>query len=113
MVNIDFTPKKRKAVEPITFTLGLESDQKEGDSPHVYSFQPPKQAAMFLPVITSGGSDSALITGPIQWLTEGLSEEDTERIMDRLRDPEDDLDFEFLQGVINQLVAQSSKRPTK
>lgn len=113
MAQMEFTPKKRKKVEPVTFTLGLEPDQGEHEEPHVYNFNPPKQAAMMLPVLESGGSDASLVTGPVRWLIEGLGDDDTERIMGRLRDPDDDMDFEFLQGVINALVKQVSQRPTK
>lgn len=110
--NIDFTPKKRK-VKPLTFTLGIEPGQKEGEDPHVYKFTPPKQASLFMPVLDSGGSETSTLTAPFQWLAAGLSDEDMERIYDRLRDPEDDLDIDFMQSVINGLTSEAGKRPTK
>lgn len=110
--NMDFTPKKRK-VKPITFTLGLEPGQDDGDTPYKYEFTPPKQAAMFMPVLDADGSETSALTAPFKWLAAGLSDEDMERIYDRLRDPEDDLDFTFMQTVVNGLTAEAGKRPTK
>ena len=46
------------------------------------------------------------------WLDKGLSKEDQEHIEARLRDEDDDLDFDTLGDIIQKLMERVSGRPT-
>lgn len=113
MADLEFKVAKRRA-KPITFTLGVEPGEKateEGD--HVYSFTPPKSAVMMMPVLDSDEvTDIGMTRATFDWLSEGLSEEDSDRIMARLRDPKDDLDIDTLAEVIQGLSEKVSGRPS-
>lgn len=99
-LTFDVAPRRK---DPITFDLG-------GDK-HVYTFAPPKQASMVLKVLDSE-SDIGAAKAAFQWLDEGLSEEDQQHLEARLRDPEDDLDFDVLEDIVTGLVEKVSGRPT-
>jgi hypothetical protein len=94
--------------EPIPFAL-------EG-SDHVYSFKPPKQAGVFMPLLLGdahdGDDDLDSTRATFKWLDKGLSKDDMGRIEARLRDPEDDLDFDSLAEVVKALMERASARPT-
>lgn len=99
-------PKRRKEV--VTFTL-------EG-SDHSYAFTPHKQADIFLPLMDgendSGDNPFTQTRAIFSWLDAGLSESDRTHIEGRLRDEDDDLDFDTLGEVIKGLMEHVSKRPT-
>lgn len=97
---------KRRRVQPITFRLD--------DDPHSYTFNPPKDAVMVLPMIESGDiSDGAQTKAAFNWLGEGLSEDDNKRLIGRLRDPKDDLDVETISELVQALTEKvSGGRPT-
>jgi hypothetical protein len=111
--DLEFTVAKRRA-EPITFTLGVEPGQKATEqSDHIYSFTPPKSAVMMMPVIDNEDTgDLAMTRATFNWLEVGLSTEDSERILARLRDPADDLDVDTLAKVISGLSERASARPS-
>ena len=91
--------------EPITFTLG--------DDKHVYSFDPPKNAVLVLPVLNAPTGDGIEQTrAALAWLDTGLSKKDQDRLEARLRDPEDDLDFDILGKIVEGLMEKLSGRPT-
>jgi hypothetical protein len=46
------------------------------------------------------------------WLGQGLSDEDNERVIRRLRDPKDDLDVDTLSTVVERLSEKVAARPT-
>ena len=102
MADLSFKVAARR-VDPITFDLG-------GDD-HEYSFVPPKQADMVIPML---GADSDLVAAKaaFEWLDSGLSTEDQDRISARLKDPKDDLDIDTIEEVVTKLVEQVSARPT-
>ena len=102
VADLSFKVAKRRT-DTITFEL-------EGDD-HVYSFAPPKQAAMVLPMLDADG-DMEAARAAFAWLDKGLSEEDQTRISTRLRDPEDDLDIPVLEEIIEGLVEATGGRPT-
>lgn len=108
MSDLSFKVAKRGDIQPITFDL-------EGDE-HVYTFQPPKQAVMFMPVLAPDADDEMLginlTKSSFQWLDAGLSKSDSDRIEARLRNPEDDLDFDTLGEVVKGLVEHVGARPT-
>lgn len=104
----DVTPKQRK---PIRFRLA-------GD-PHIYVFTPPKDAVLMMPVFDSatdtrqdGGLGVGLTKSTFDWLGQGLSEADHDRVIARLKNPEDDLDVEDLTAVIESLTEKVGGRPT-
>lgn len=91
------TSAKRK--KPIEFTLdGTE-----------YQFTPPKQAGMVLDFLETGDELGAMM----DWVNEGLGEEQAAAIEARLKDPDDDFDFEELTNISRWLVEEATGRPTK
>jgi hypothetical protein len=88
--------------KPITFDLG---------GGHEYTFTPPKQAEMVLPMLDAD-NDLEAARAAFEWLDKGMSEEDRAHLSARLRDPEDDLDIDVLEDVVSALVEQTGGRPT-
>lgn len=107
MADLEFDIAKRRT-DPITFTLGSDK--------HLYSFNPPKSAVMMMPILepnpdkAQGNLD--LTRATFDWLGDGLSEEDNERIKARLKDPKDDLDVDTLGKVVEGLSEKVAGRPT-
>lgn len=102
MTTLSFTTPKR-ASSPITFDL----DGRE------YVFTPPKSADMVMPVIAGDGKDQDLIKATFDWLGHGLSEEDHQHLIGRLKDPADDLDVDTLSAVVKGLAQKvAADRPT-
>jgi hypothetical protein len=102
MADLSFKVAKRRT-DAITFDL-------EG-SKHEYSFVPPKQATMVLPMLEAR-SDLEATKYAFEWLDNGMSEEDRKHLSDRLRDPKDDLDIPHLEEVITAIVERVSGNPT-
>ena len=115
MADLEFEVAPRRTT-PVTFSLGLEPGQSAGDEPHVYTFIPPKSALMLMPVLApelAGDSQGLAMTkATFDWLGEGLSKEDNERIQRRLKDPKDGLDIDLLSEVIQKLTEKNTGRPT-
>lgn len=132
MSDFEFSVAKRRTT-PITFKLGGDSllepafSPEEGDSerqphpavygpdPHEYVFTPPKNAVMMLPVIDPGEkemNDLGMTKATFDWLGSGLAPSDNDRIIARLRDPNDDLDVEHLADVIQALTEKVAARPS-
>ena len=103
MTDLTFKVAKRRHV-PITFTV-------EGDE-HVYNFMAPKTASMVLPMMESAENGLLATKAALDWLDKGLSQEDQDRISNRLKDPEDDFDVEALEDVVLGLVEAVGARPT-
>lgn len=76
-----------------------------------FSFRAPKNSHLVLPLI--GGNDAAPVTAMFNWLSDGLSEEDNQFIIDRLQDDDDDFDIDDLQEIVEDLIAEATGRPTK
>lgn len=112
MADLEFDVAVRRH-EPITFTLGLAPGDTEK---HVYTFVPPKSAVMLMPILetsSSGGERNMDLTkATFDWLGDGMSEEDNERIKSRLKDKNDDLDVDTLSKVVEGLSEKVSARPT-
>lgn len=99
---LSFTTAKR-AREAIPFTLDGEE----------YQFTPPKDSIMVMPLLDGGDAETGAMRGLFDWLGAGLPQEQTDRIITRLKDPEDDLDIDTLTEVIKGLQeAVSGGRPT-
>lgn len=118
MADLEFDVAKRRS-EPITFTIGK--------SDHEYVFNPPKSAVMMLPIIEPGAPEEdgkqtkkesheeaklALTKATFDWLGEGLSKEDHELLVSRLKDPKDDLDVPTLSNIVKGLSERIAARPT-
>lgn len=87
--------------------------QIEGEE-HEYSFTAPKTAGMALSIMDS--SDELIeinaMRATFDWLEEGLTEGDAERIKARLRDPKDDLDIDTLGDITEWLREEVSGNPS-
>lgn len=95
-----FTTSARK-VDPIKFTLDGEE----------FEFIPPKSAGIFLEMV-DGGSVITLTKETFDWLGEGIGEEKTERLVERLKDKKDNFDVPDLEAILNWLQKQVAGRPT-
>lgn len=97
-MSLEFTTARRRR-EPIVFTLDGEE----------FKFDPPKTAGVLLEYAETGNE-----LGPmLDWLDEGLSDDDSKKIMDRLKDPEDDFDSDKLGEIVSALFEQVAGRPTR
>lgn len=81
-------------------------------------FKTPKRAGLIASVVNSVGLDSRVTDSDstrdlLNWLGEGLSEEDAEHVLGRLQDPEDDFDLADINEIAKYLLGQSSNRPTR
>lgn len=106
---LTFTTDKRDA-KPIPFELDGEE----------YTFTPHKIAGMMLPVIDPeaagvNGDGAAQTVGQRQWdwFRKGLGDDQYGRIIARLKDPDDDLDYPDVTKMSNALMRAASGRPTK
>lgn len=98
----EFVTAKRKA-KAITFSIDGED----------YSFTPPKNAEMVLPVLeATGDQDIAAIKAQLDWLGHGLAEGESERLTARLKDPDDDFDVNNLSDILQYVLKQVAGRPT-
>jgi|GEM_PF-1575275 len=97
-----FTTAARRT-EPIKFEL----DDRE------ILFRPPKMAMMVVGLFEDDGDgETKPAKATMDWFAEGLSDEDEDWIIGRLKDPADDFDFPDLTEVIKWLVSKASGRPT-
>lgn len=98
-------PKRTPTV--LEFTLGDDD---------LYTFTPPKTSGMLLDIVVGdpdADNNVAATRASLNWLSDGLPDDQAQRILDRLRDPDDDLDTDTLNEVIKWLVEQASNRPTR
>lgn len=103
-MSLEFTTAKRRR-EPITFTL----DDEE------YEFIPGKQASIALAAIEPGSKEDqqlGVFRETFDWLGNGLNDDQRQHLIDRLTDPEDDLDIDQLGDIISKLQDQVAGRPT-
>lgn len=95
-----------RARKPVEFVL----DDDE------YVFTPPKVAGLVLDAFNGDDDDDTRQRSAAQaafdWLYDGLPEDDADRIVARLRDPDDPLDLPDLVEVIKWLLSKVSGRPT-
>jgi hypothetical protein len=83
-----------------------------------FKFTPPKRAGLIMSVVGTIGldassSDTDSVRDLLNWLGNGLSEEQGMRIFDRLKDDDDDLDLDQVNEIARYLLGQSSNRPTR
>jgi hypothetical protein len=98
-------------------TYEEEVPEVRGVDDHLYTFNPPKNAVMLMPILEvdasgSGNTGVDMTKATFDWLGQGLSTEDRERVIARLRDPGDDLDVDGLSDVVQGLSAKVAGRPT-
>lgn len=98
-MSIEYTTAERRN-EPIKFKL----DGRE------FEFNPPKIAMHILDMMDG---DEEAGGAMLDWLGNGLSEEDDKFISDRLRDPADKFDMPDLIKLIQMLLEKVIGRPTK
>lgn len=103
----EFTTKERER-QTVEFVLDGET----------YSFTPPKRAELIMSVVSASGLDRPTteadsVRDLLNWLGEGLGENQADRLMERLRDPDDDFDLAQINEIARYLLGQSSNRPTK
>lgn len=91
----------KRSREPIEFDI-------EGDD-YTYVFTPPKTATAVLPVLDGEASE---IKATLNWLSDGLPEEQNTHLINRLKDPKDDLDLEDVGGYVERLMEIMAARPT-
>lgn len=100
-----------------SFTTGVRRTQTitfdlDGER---YSFTPPKTALLTMRLISGelgGDEDLAGTRATFDWLSDGLPEEQNDRLVERLRDPKDDFDVENLATIIEWLRKKVDGRPT-
>jgi hypothetical protein len=97
--SLAFTTAARRT-EAITFTLdGVE-----------FHFTPPKVAGFVLPVVDD--DEIGTFRGMMEWLGNGLPDDQEALLEARLRDPDDDLDVPDLTDIFMALVGRVGARPT-
>lgn len=145
MADMEFTVAKRRS-NPITFKIGgdnvllekaysktvvvrddeggsREEDQEvaevRGTSDRTYTFNPPKNAVMLMPILEMGTGDDGMGSAGVDmtkatfdWMGQGLNQEDREHVIARLKDPKDDLDVDALSEIVQGLSARVAGRPT-
>lgn len=83
-----------------------------------FKFTPPKRAELIMSVVSSVGLDGRSteadsVRDLLNWIGDGLSEEQRDRLLARLRDDEDDFDLDQVNEIARYLLGQSSNRPTR
>lgn len=130
MADLEFEVAPRRR-EPITFKLGGDTavvraaegpsedfpegrDAERGRDDHTYTFDPPKNAVMLMPLMdgSTGSVGLGLTKATFDWLGKGLSTEDNDHLLNRLRDEDDNLDISTVEKVIEALSERVAGRPT-
>lgn len=97
--------KERKVVE-------FEIDDRQ------MTFTMPKRSGLIISVVDRigtdvRGADNDSTRDLLNWIGEGLSEEDATWLLDRLKDPDDDYDLEDVNELARYLLGQGTNRPTR
>lgn len=93
-------PKKFTTAAKARTAIEFELDEV------LFTFKPPKTAAMVLPVLEGGADEVSVVKAGLDWLKEGLDEGQYAAIVARLKDPKDDYDLDEFQDLIEWLVEQ-------
>lgn len=99
LMSLEFTSAKKRW-DKLTFTLDGEQ----------YDFTPSKSGGLAAAMMT--GDQEEVVNETFDWLSRGLPDEQTQRIIDKLRDPDDDFDMPDLGELIRGLQEEVSGRPT-
>lgn len=81
-------------------------------------FTTPKRAGLIASVVANVGLDGRNLDTDstkdlLNWIGEGLSEEDAAHLLERLQDPDDDFDLMDVNEIAKYLLGQSTNRPTR
>jgi hypothetical protein len=103
----DFTTKERER-QVVEFVVDGET----------FKFTPPKRAALIASVVSNVGldgksTDTDSVRDLLNWIGEGLPEEQSGRFLERLLDPEDDFDLDQVNDIARYLLGATSNRPTR
>jgi hypothetical protein len=87
------------------------------DDRHIV-FQVPKKSGLIASVVNSVGLDSRNLDTDstrdlLNWLGEGMTEDDSKWLLARLVDPDDDYDLEDINEMAKYILGQTSNRPTR
>jgi hypothetical protein len=98
-------PKEQKVIE-------FELDGR------TIEFKTPKRAGLIASVVSNVGLDGRSLDTDstkdlLNWLGEGMSEDDATHLLERLQDPDDDFDLSDINEIARYLLGQSSNRPTR
>ena len=104
-LEIDVQPRN---IKPVTFRIKGGEDPVTGVN-HKYTFLPPKVAPIILDMYDSPDDMVRIL---FDWLGEGMSEEDNNILLGRLRDKEDDFEIYALRQLLDGIIAKVSGRPT-
>lgn len=83
-----------------------------------FTFTPPKRAGLIASVVSTVGlnrvsTETDSVRDLLNWLGEGLPDDQAERILARLNDPDDDFDLDTVNEIARYVLGQSSNRPTR
>ena len=81
-------------------------------------FQVPKKSGLIASVANSVGLHSRNLDTDstrdlLNWLGEGMTEDDSKWLLARLVDPDDDYDLEDINEMAKYILGQTSNRPTR
>lgn len=81
-------------------------------------FVTPKKAGLIASVVNNVGLDSRNLDTDstrdlLNWLGEGMSEEDAEWVLGRLKDEDDPFDLEDVNEMAKHILGQAANRPTR
>jgi hypothetical protein len=80
------------------------------------TFTPPLTGALLMAALDGSNPDPARqlksIQSSLNWLGEGLSDEDGEWILNRIRDPADPFDIDDAQRLVTMVIEEMTNRPT-
>lgn len=114
VLDFDFSVKKKRELV-LSFRVGGRTGDGEKDL-HTYRFTVPKTSVMALPMFGEQKQDTMLqlqmSKATFDWISAGLSKEDNDRLVARLRDPRDDFDVEDLTAIGESLIERATERPT-
>jgi hypothetical protein len=103
----EFTTKERER-QVVEFVVDGET----------FKFTPPKRSVLIASVVSSVGldgraTDTDSVRDLLNWIGEGLPEDQAGRFLERLTDPDDDFDLEQVNDIARFLLGQTSNRPTR
>lgn len=87
------------------------------DDRHIV-FQVPKKSGLIASVVNRVGLDSRNLETDstrdlLNWLGEGMTEEDSKWLLERLLDADDEFDLEDINEIAKYILGQTSNRPTR
>lgn len=78
-----------------------------------FHFTAPKTSHLLLGLVESDGGGVGNVKALLDWVGAGLPVEENDRLVERMKDPDDAFDVDTLTEVATFLVAEATARPTK